>query len=573
MSKKIHLVCCCLLVLVCDASWQASTPDSPTYRAAVVEYHPVTNGDDGDMIAQANANNYRTIIKDAALHGADIIVFPEFGLTSLPKDGPAEKVFSPEEYRAYYRNTASYIPHPNETVVLCDTDSKYSSYLQSISCAAREYGLYVVINLQERVDCASSEDHCPADGFLLYNSNCVFDRKGRVVARYRKYNPFNEPGTNVTAEPEVATFDTDFGVRFGTFICFDVLNEAPAMSFVRDNRVRDVVFTTHWFNELPFLDASQHFAAWSYAADVNFLVAGYSDDLTASGGSGVYAGRRGPLKIYNPRRTSNALSVVEVPKVDGPYRRPMLGHELFSYEHVYKQAEVSTITELYLPNHTSMVAEPFRDYLDVYTTKLLEPEGTSHITTLCDRGLCCDFHLELSYNKSVLEANPGAAEYKYRLVAFNGTRNFANASTGGIEVCALISCAGDRIADCGAIHDPNSTKIVYPMSFDSLIISRRANLSKSSFYMPNTMDFRTLEPMSGSRDFAYLPSGPKESSLLMMYLVQPRSDAMTFGIYGRVFGRDGHEETRLPSAATSTTSVSTLLVISSLLLALVLQSK
>ncbi|CAB0027936.1 unnamed protein product [Trichogramma brassicae] len=32
-------------------------------------------------------------------------------------------------------------------------------------------GLYVVINLQERVDCASSEDHCPADGFLLYNSN------------------------------------------------------------------------------------------------------------------------------------------------------------------------------------------------------------------------------------------------------------------------------------------------------------------------------------------------------------------------------------------------------------------
>ncbi|CAB0027937.1 unnamed protein product [Trichogramma brassicae] len=429
----------------------------------------------------------------------------------------------------------------------------------TISCAAREYGLYVVINLQERVDCASSEDHCPADGFLLYNSNCVFDRKGRVVARYRKYNPFNEAGTNVTAAPEVATFDTDFGVRFGTFICFDVLNEAPAMSFVRDDRVRDVVFTTHWFNELPFLDASQHFAAWSYAADVNFLVAGYSDDLTSSGGSGVYAGRRGPLKIYNPRRTSNALSVVEVPKLDGPY--PLLGRELFSYEHVYKQAEVSTITELYLPNRTSMVAEPFRDYLDVYTTKLLEPEGTSHITTLCDRGLCCDFHLELSYNKSI---PIGGVQWHPQLCQRLDGRHrglrphlVRRRQDRGLRRDPRPEQHQDRLPDELRLADNFSAR--QPVQVE-LLHAQHDGLSDSG----------ADERQPRLRLSAERPQGVEPAHDVSR---SARSDAMTFGIYGRVFGRDGHEETRLPSAATSTTSVSTLLLISSFLLALVLQSK
>lgn len=78
---------------------------------------------------------------------------------------------------------------------------------------------------------------CSKDGYQLYNTNVVFDRTGMVVARYRKYNLFGEPGFNVTSEPELSTFRTDFDVTFGQFICFDILFEKPALQLIRDSKV------------------------------------------------------------------------------------------------------------------------------------------------------------------------------------------------------------------------------------------------------------------------------------------------------------------------------------------------
>lgn len=58
----------------------------------------------------------------------DIIVFPEFGLTTLPRDekNGKDKIFTDQEFRDYYRDTASLIPPPNDTEILCDSDSKYA---------------------------------------------------------------------------------------------------------------------------------------------------------------------------------------------------------------------------------------------------------------------------------------------------------------------------------------------------------------------------------------------------------------------------------------------------------------
>jgi len=71
--------------------------------------------------------------------------------------------------------------------------------------------------------------------------------------RYRKYNLFGEIGTSITDEPELAVFDTDFGVRFGMFICFDLMFERPAQQLIKQLQVTDIVFSTAWFSELPFL--------------------------------------------------------------------------------------------------------------------------------------------------------------------------------------------------------------------------------------------------------------------------------------------------------------------------------
>lgn len=71
--------------------------------------------------------------------------------------------------------------------------------------------------------------------------------------RYRKTNLFNEPQINVTKVPEIVIFDTDFGVKFGTFICFDILFNIPALQLTRIHQVTDIIYTTMWFSETPFL--------------------------------------------------------------------------------------------------------------------------------------------------------------------------------------------------------------------------------------------------------------------------------------------------------------------------------
>jgi len=64
----------------------------------------------------------------------------------------------------------------------------------------------------------------------------------------------------VTTTPEVVSFDTDFGVKFGTFTCFDIYFRKPALQLTRDHQVTDFVYPTAWFSEVPFLTGKQNMA-------------------------------------------------------------------------------------------------------------------------------------------------------------------------------------------------------------------------------------------------------------------------------------------------------------------------
>lgn len=58
---------------------------------------------------------------------------------------------------------------------------------------------------------------------------------------------------NITAQPERSVFETEFGVKFGTFICFDIMFNKPTIELVTKENVTAIAFTTAWFSELPFL--------------------------------------------------------------------------------------------------------------------------------------------------------------------------------------------------------------------------------------------------------------------------------------------------------------------------------
>lgn len=100
--------------------------------------------------------------------------------------------------------------------------------------------------------------------------------------------------------PEFAVFETDFGVRAGMFICFDVLFR-EASELVTHHNVTLAITSTWWFDELPSLYAVAEQQAWSLRHGVPLLAANIQKKPVGSLGSGIYAGIRGPLNYtYSP---------------------------------------------------------------------------------------------------------------------------------------------------------------------------------------------------------------------------------------------------------------------------------
>lgn len=209
----------------------------PYYTAGVVEFQPVIVGMPSFDMLQEHLKAYLNIIHSEQANETDILVFPE---------GTLNNAFE-----------MSFVPSEKEQVIPCNSinQDKYADFLVQLSCAARSARKYVVINLTEKENCPSSVEDtrpCALNGLNVYNTNVVFDRQGKVVSRYRKVNIYVEQ-KNTTLQPEIAIFETDFGVRFGQFICFDMLFYEPVQRMVKEYKIKDFIFSSWFYSELPFL--------------------------------------------------------------------------------------------------------------------------------------------------------------------------------------------------------------------------------------------------------------------------------------------------------------------------------
>lgn len=93
-------------------------------------------------------------IKSEAAADVDIMVFPEVALNG--------------------QSTAQFVPDPSDQVVPCLDASYGNNPIQAISCAARNRTMYVVINMTSK--------RLSQGDVLLYNTNVVFDRAGKVIS-------------------------------------------------------------------------------------------------------------------------------------------------------------------------------------------------------------------------------------------------------------------------------------------------------------------------------------------------------------------------------------------------------
>lgn len=123
------------------------------------------------------------------------------------------------------------------------------------------------------VKCNNATDHnCPEDGHYLFNTAVAFDPKGNLVAKYHKMQVYYEPMYNIPTKPQLIHFDTPFG-RMGLHICFDILFNLPGTKLISDYNVTTMLFPTWWYDELPFVFATQMQQSWAIANRVNLLAA------------------------------------------------------------------------------------------------------------------------------------------------------------------------------------------------------------------------------------------------------------------------------------------------------------
>ncbi|KAB7499720.1 Vanin-like protein 2 [Armadillidium nasatum] len=269
------------------------------YVGAVLEYEPFNKWSEEGKGFEVLRKNSRTIVKfaeKAKFYNADIIIAPECGVQS---------------FYMFHNNTENfltftqYVPDPSLRMVVCDQeeepDNKYEA-IKILSCGSLANEIYIVANLAEFEPCSEEkidqtlpwryeiQENCPKKGYFIYNTQVVFDRKGAVIARYRKQNLYHEPLFTPGSNNSEAIFITDFNVAFTLQICFDIVHWNPGFANVKKYGIRDVAMSTAWFDTLPFYLANGVENGFSRGLGVNLLVSGYHRPEEGNLGSGIFKG-------------------------------------------------------------------------------------------------------------------------------------------------------------------------------------------------------------------------------------------------------------------------------------------
>ena len=218
--------------------------------------------------------------------------------------------------------------------------------------------------------------------------------------RYRKFNLFLEPLMNITATAEVATFDTDFGVKFGHFICFDILFNKPTLDILKQS-VSHLLYPSMWFSEVPFLTSLEIQQGFAYRNNIVLLSSGTNNPGQGNTGSGIFVGKHGAIDMIITPKEMTKLIVAQVPKDVNEAPAPST-NSIIRYSPVELDAfKVLTFTPFYSRGLPNMLYDD------------------DNLVKVCKGKICCEF--TLTYRK--LEIPKGKKGFHYRLTVFSGLRN------------------------------------------------------------------------------------------------------------------------------------------------------
>lgn len=466
-----------LLPFMIPDSQEPATPiqtaNQEFYTAGVVEHlvvpprhcaQVVCSYEEALLDMQPNIGQFKQMAAEAAAKGVDILLFPEDGLSGFEFPEPAMVYPFLQE-----------VPAPGQPWAPCNYPerlSPQSSLVVTFSCLALTHGLYIALNMGRM------------EGQRRYNTDVVFDRQGRLVARYDKRNLFLTELEIFSIPPlEVVTFQTDFGL-FGIITCFDAIFQHPFIDLVEGKGISSLVFLTAWWNTPPLFTSLGFHSSLARGAQINYLASNRNYPAKGQTGSGIYTTDGVLASLISPLLPISRLLTARVPV--SPNKYP-----------VSWPARASSLPPLApLPSHPWIV---FHDTFNGVEGSMLR-EGWNKV---CQREFCCVLQVPQHTNLS-----------GYTLGAFSGQHTVAGKYH--MEICLLTA------------HSPSS-----PMAGSVSL----AGLFSSPHVYPQA----TLQD-SKVAEFSVSPMGEVTASLQ-----QGQASLHTLGIIARLYQLDSENPMELIS--------------------------
>ncbi|GFW30639.1 biotinidase [Trichonephila clavipes] len=478
------------------------------YTAAVYEHSRFDSKNDSSrFVIETNLGCYKRAAEIASSKGADVIVYPEYG------------IHPPSPERTALKGYVEYIPDPKkERINPCEHPELFPQrlILRTLSCIAKNNSIYVVANVGEKENCEGDPD-CPSDGVFHFNANIVFDREGTLIFKYQKEHLFYEFGMDVARGPQNYTFETDFGT-FATFICFDV--DFGRMSEVaRRTNVDGVMFSTMFVDQMPQMVSIQLWESWALGNNATILAANIQIPGYLAVGSGIFHGEQGALTYtFNPDGISK-LVIARVPKRGSDPLPPEASitaiTEDDSWEWKGDGIDVPAVCSRTLLNDSIDLYHEYRcmeENMTQYTfVKLTEPKG--HVEA-CNNGVCCN----LNYETNGLDES-------YYLGVFNGTYHHFGRYSWCEEDCVLARCDDLDQKPCATF--PMKTETVFRH------LHLKGNFTSEVVYPALTQSGMRLVPRSEWRHHQH-----RELRRDIHFDNESGRTLLVAGMKGRCYGKD-----------------------------------
>ncbi|XP_017771967.1 PREDICTED: vascular non-inflammatory molecule 3-like [Nicrophorus vespilloides] len=405
------------------------------------------SGENAKDIMHHNLENIHSLLETTKK--LDIVVFPEYGLTSIniTKENVAEFAIEVPFAEAQ--------PYG---------DNFDSDYLNRLSVIAKEKIINLVVNVLEK-DTKSGK---------YYNTNLFFSNEGQLIYRYRKINLSEWEKRFLTAGTELGIFKfPKIDIKFATLIGEDILHYNPAIDSIAERDVTNVIHTSAMQSVLPFMGSLPLFSGFAKKYGLNLLTSSYNNPRTGRGGSGMFYPEGNHFKHIStgPSTTPLLRTVrnlnVKVPEkvcdskvnprsletVNGTVSRGLVGGKpsLDKYEYI---ADIEKNQNLYK------------------LTKIVE--GVNNVT-VCTNDICCKIDVDLQ-KTSPTDAVYVAAAYYNKNTDLYG--------------CGFLSCADNNLSNCGQRIDDAEK-----LTFKDVTISAKNKYTKINAYnipvamLSNYLDF------------------------------------------------------------------------------------